>query len=339
MWARVMPGVRLLLELSNFRGNNMKSFRAFVSLFVLLVGAPYANAQGTKPTETNGTIVEQTPCSFPAYEAQPNSFKQFYPKEEYERAKNHPELECARMKYLSDGFKVVGFLVRPKKVEAKKYPVIIFNRGGFLDFGKIDLYYILDFYRLASEGFVVVATQYRGNDGGEGKEEIGGADVNDVLNLLPLIRSLDYADPHNIFMYGASRGAMMAFLAVKRGMPVNALAVMGALYDVEAITKRNPLLLEVAKQRMPDYAVQGVAALRERSVLNWVEQINVPVLILHGGADRSVPPTEPLTFAQRLQGLGRKYELIIYAEDMHETFMNREDRNKRVTHWFKKRLK
>jgi hypothetical protein len=37
---------------------------------------------------------------------------------------------------------------------------------------------------------VVVASQYRGNGGGEGHEEFGGAEVHDILNLIPLAKSL-----------------------------------------------------------------------------------------------------------------------------------------------------
>src|SRR4029453_3397699 len=43
---------------------------------------------------------------------------------------------------------------------------------------------------------------YRGNDGGEGREEYGGVDVRDVLNLIPLARALGYIDMHNVFMLG-----------------------------------------------------------------------------------------------------------------------------------------
>ena len=46
---------------------------------------------------------------------------------------------------------------------------------------------------------MVLASQYRGNDGGEGLEEPGGADVNDVVTLVSLASSLAYADPKNIF--------------------------------------------------------------------------------------------------------------------------------------------
>lgn len=36
------------------------------------------------------------------------------------------------------------------------------------------------FHRLALQGFLVIAPQYRGSDGGEGKNEIGGADLNQL---------------------------------------------------------------------------------------------------------------------------------------------------------------
>ena len=40
--------------------------------------------------------------------------------------------------------------------------------------------------RMATWNYVVVTNQYRGNDEGEGKEEFGGKDINDVLNLIPV---------------------------------------------------------------------------------------------------------------------------------------------------------
>ena len=88
--------------------------------------------------------------------------------------------------------------------EGRRYPVIIYNRGGLQDIGKIDVPNILDFYARAANGFVVLASQYRGNDGGEGVEQFGGAEVGDVVTLVSLASSLPYADPKNIFFYGLS---------------------------------------------------------------------------------------------------------------------------------------
>jgi dipeptidyl aminopeptidase/acylaminoacyl peptidase len=72
-------------------------------------------------------------------------------------------------------------------------------------------------YRLASSGFVVLAPQYPRVDGGDGKDELGGSDVHDILNPVPIAESLAYADLDRLFITGFSRGAMMALQANARG--------------------------------------------------------------------------------------------------------------------------
>jgi len=70
--------------------------------------------------------------------------------------------------YLSDGLKVRGLLVRPK--EKGNYPCIIYNRGGNRNFGALTIATAaIRLGELAKEGYIVIASQYRGNAGGEGK--------------------------------------------------------------------------------------------------------------------------------------------------------------------------
>ena len=110
--------------------------------------------------------------------------------------------------YLSDALKVKGYMDIPKK--PGKYPCIIYNRGGNRENSKLDKNrYMGILAELSSYGYCVVASQYRGNDGGEGKEEFGGKDIDDVLNLLPLLNGIDNADTSRIGMFGGSRGGMM----------------------------------------------------------------------------------------------------------------------------------
>jgi dipeptidyl aminopeptidase/acylaminoacyl peptidase len=217
--------------------------------------------------------------------------------------------------------------------------VIIFNRGGFLDRGKIESFNLVDFTRLSEEGFVVLASQYRGNDGGEGREELGGADLDDVSNLLATASSLPYADTTNIFMYGVSRGGMMTFLEMKRNLPIRAAAVVGAVYDLAAFGARAPGVLAEAAKLIPDYAQRGTAALQERSVMNWPDAVNAPLLILHGANDEEVPATEALAFATKFSTLRKPYELVVYAGDVHEVAGNRRERDARIAAWFKRYLR
>ena len=165
----------------------------------------------------------------------------------------------------------------------------------------------MSFYEFLSNGFVVIASQYRGNDGGQGKEELGGADLNDVMSLFALAQSLGYIDMRNIFMYGVSRGGMTTYIALKHGAPVNAAAIVGGITDLQVWAEWRPEMIQEYKDLIPDYERQSDAQLRQRSAINWVEKINVPLLILHGEADWRVPPSQALTFAQRLQSLGKVY--------------------------------
>jgi dipeptidyl aminopeptidase/acylaminoacyl peptidase len=196
----------------------------------------------------------------------------------------------------------------------------------------------VDFTRLAEDGFVVLASQYRGNDGGEGREELGGSDLDDVSNLLETAKSLPYADTKNVFMYGVSRGGMMTFLELKRNFPINAAAVVGAVYDLAAFGQRSPGVLAEAVKLIPGYEQRSNAALKERSVMNWPDAVNVPLLMLHGADDDEVPAAEALSFAAKFSALKRPYEVIVYAGDVHEVAINRLERDSRIAAWFKRYL-
>ena len=297
--------------------------------------APVA-AQEVASARSNGSVVEQAACQFTTFDEQSPFTRRFYSRDDYEAAKSNRSIECLKVRYISDGLEVVGYIVRPRGAPGRRYPVIIYNRGGFGDLGKIDSWNLLDFYHLASSGFVILASQYRGNDGGEGREEVGGADVDDVLSLWLVVAGLPYADGNNVFLYGLSRGGMMTFLALKRGATVRAAAVLGAVFDLEAFGRRSPGVVDRAGRLIPDYAARGATALRERSAMNWPEVVSVPLLILHGGNDQEVPASEALTFASKLSDLKKTYELVVYADDTHEAANNRLDRDARIVAWFRR---
>jgi dipeptidyl aminopeptidase/acylaminoacyl peptidase len=197
------------------------------------------------------------------------------------------------------------------------------------------------FHRLAAEGFVILAPMLRQSDGSEGRDELGGADVDDLLNAAPLAKSLGYVDANNLFMYGESRGGMMTYQAVRKGFPVNAAAVFGAFTDARELVDSHPQQYSPAalKQIWPDYEERGDEIFKTRSAALWAEQLNVPLLIMHGGADKSVSPEHSLNLAQRLQKTGKVYELVVYAGDNHILSNNREDRDRRAVRWFKLHLR
>jgi dienelactone hydrolase len=286
----------------------------------------------------NGTIIEQTPFTLPGFEQVPDRWKAAYGKEAVEKVKNSPDLELIKIKYLSGGLKISGFIYKPKNTTGKKLPAVIWNRGGAGEDTKIGVENYNDLYemhRYASEGFIVLASQYRGIDGSEGRDEGGGADVDDIMNLIPLARSLGYVDTDRIFMWGVSRGAVMTLKALKRGAAVRAAVVVGAIANFETGFRDNPNLLRFARDLWVDFENKRAEYIENRSAVRWAHELNVPLLIFHGGADPIVTPKQAIELAQKLEENGKQYELAIYANDTHDVFRNTEIRLARTIDWFK----
>ena len=337
-----------------------------ICLFLTLVSMSHVHAQPAPTGTSNGVVVEQSPCTrvqrtyedyvdagkksyATEYEAARRHHvpmppverfvQSLYTREEFAKRQAHQGFECVRITYLSDGLKVVGHIFKPQVTNGKPYPLMIFNRGGNREFGKNTPRRIMGLYEFLANGFVVLASQYRGNDGGEGQEELGGADINDVLHLFPLAQSLGYIDMRNIFMYGVSRGGMTTYIALKHGAPVNAAAIVGGVTDLQAWAEWRPQMLQEYQALIPEYARHADDQLRQRSAIHWAEQINVPLLILHGGADWRVPPSQALTLVQRLQAWGKVYELIIYARDDHGLSFHQQEKNQQIVEWFRAHMK
>ena len=131
---------------------------------------------------------------------------------------------------------------------------------------------------------MVVASDYRFHGATAKRDEWGGVDVNDVLNLLPVFKSLDLIDAERLYMLGISRGGTMTYLALKRGAPVKAAAVIAGVVDVRAWADTRPDMVhgddnyDGLAKAWPDYEHRAAEYYRDRSAVYWADEINVPVL-------------------------------------------------------------
>jgi dipeptidyl aminopeptidase/acylaminoacyl peptidase len=284
--------------------------------FVIKESSSLLTQDRSKLKDTNGTIVEQ---------------RGFRIESESENG-----IDCHRIVYLSDGLRVVGFIVKPAQIESR-LPVILFNRGGGLEYGNITKENLIYLSFLASKGYILIASQYGGNSGGEGREEFGGRDVNDVLNLIPLAKSLPFTDSSKIGMLGFSRGGMMTYLAIKEGAPIKAAAVVGGLsnllqfFEGKGKDKMKYVIRELVGPDIEEY--------KKRSACEWPERINVPVLVLHGEEDRVVDVSQAKEFGERMKAVGKPHELVIFPKGDHGLNNLRFQRDRIILEWFAKYLK
>lgn len=229
---------------------------------------------------------------------------------------NAQKVRAFTFRYVSGGKEISGFLVVPNNIP-DKLPVIIFNRGGFKDFGLItpqELFlYLAD---MAQWGYMIIGSQYPGNSLSQGKDERGGeSDVQSIIDLYRLLGQLPNTDITRVGVCGGSRGAMMTTLLIKKVPWVKAAVLTGGEFNAFRSAQRRPEM-----QTMMDVAFGGDDdGKRDRSAIFWAEKLpaSCPLLIMHGTHDERVSPLSALEFCTKLQEHKKPYRLIMFEEGSH----------------------
>jgi dipeptidyl aminopeptidase/acylaminoacyl peptidase len=73
--------------------------------------------------------------------------------------------------------------------------------------------------------------------------------------------------------------------------------------------------------------------------MQFADRLNVPILLMHGGADPQISPLQTLRLAERLQELRCAYELVVYHGDGHILKTNQLERDARAIRWFQTHAK
>lgn len=244
--------------------------------------------------------------------------------------------------YDSDGLRVSGYVAYPKD-ESEKVPSIVWCRGGLGELGVIDEFNAQGIFgTIASWGYAVFATQYRGNDGGEGHDEFGGSDLNDVFNLLPLADEIPNADKNRWGIEGWSRGGMMTYMALMKTDIFKAAITIGGVADLRCDKRRSKFVTKLVERNYGKITEERYRELCEtRSVIKQAEKINVktPLMMIHGVSDDRVPVDDSVNLAQRLIKFKQNVRLVLLEEGTHFLRNHKKDLNWLRKTWFDKYLK
>ena len=252
-------------------------------------------------------------------------------------------VELFGITYWSDGLRVKGFLLKPRT--PGRFPAVIYNRGGSLEWGSLTHHVasvqLGELADIARAGYVVVASQYRGNGGGEGHEEYMGRDLQDVLSLFDLLADRPDVDSTRVGMFGWSRGGATTFRCLTKTRKIKAAAVGGPAVNYPRIIEEEPEMGEYWSEFIPGYHDDPKAAMEARSVLFWVDQLpkGVPVLIVHGAADSKVKTHDVLSLAMKMETHRVPYRLVIYEGGDHGLSAHRHEAFAQIIAWFDRFLK
>jgi dipeptidyl aminopeptidase/acylaminoacyl peptidase len=255
-----------------------------------------------------------------------------------------------------DGKPVPAWLFVPKNFDrTKKHAAIVWihpdgvnqNYDGWHPDRNEAVYYEFHQY-LLQQGYVVIAPDYRGSIG-YGREwrndvymDVGGKDAKDARLAAKYLESLGYVDPARIGVWGLSYGGFFTLLAVtqeptwfRAAVDVAGVADYKLYYD-------DPYHGGWTTSRIgtPDEHPEVYA---KAAPMSHVDQIQHPLLILHGTADVNVPFIHSVLLMDHLlkAGKGDLVNFMVYPGEYHyfdRGFVVR-DAWQRVDAFFRKNLR
>jgi len=237
------------------------------------------------------------------------------------RAADAPVSGAHAISYPSDGLTITGMLALPGN--SAPSPLLLINHGGF-EPAKGSQPLIEMFARL---GYVVLASDYRGVAGSQGKREVAKGEIDDVLNAIQFARALPEVDPKRTVMLAFSHGGAIALHAAARDSSIGAIVTVGAPIEfadcyrhwVETVGRQPELKPLVALSTIVGGTPQELpAAWKERSALYVADKIKCPVLLIQGGKDTAIPVEQAQRMAEALKQTGNTgIELVIDPEAGH----------------------
>ncbi|MBA2369573.1 MAG: prolyl oligopeptidase family serine peptidase [Candidatus Protochlamydia sp.] len=228
--------------------------------------------------------------------------------------------------YPSDGLKIKGFIsLTPRSADQ---PLLVLFRTGNRDFGLLD-----PGHEWTVHGnYTVISSTLRGGVS-EGMDEFGGADVDDVKNLIDFVPTLETwlgrpIQKESLFFLGPSRGGMEMFLTLARypelQNKVKKVVALSSILDLDKQIKDRPE--DMKKMFISDFGLR--VGVNEKS---WIASRNplltvpllkpcLPILIIQGTADNRVNLAEGKRMLKELKLHGNNVAYWEIAGGQHTLY-------------------
>jgi len=221
-----------------------------------------------------------------------------------------------------DGQKLFGFYTT--KGTGPK-PMVVLTHGG--PFGVSDSWgFDGEVQFLASRGYAVLQVNYRGSGGrGEAFQRSGwkgwGTTLqNDVTDGVRWAIDQQLADPQRICTFGASFGGYTALIQpiLNPGMYKCAIGYVG-VYDLPLMRKTDKNLGQAKRTgRYFDRTLgTDLDALARVSPVQRADELNIPVMLVHGGDDKTADLNQYKAMAAALKTSGHPAETFVVPGEGH----------------------
>jgi dipeptidyl aminopeptidase/acylaminoacyl peptidase len=221
-----------------------------------------------------------------------------------------------------DGLSIPAFWYRPLDGEPP-YPTILYVHGGPASQILADFDPRFQFF--LNRGYAILAPNVRGSSG-YGKAYMALDDVErrmdsvaDLKYAVEWLRDTGGADPDRIAIYGRSYGGFMVLSAITTYPDLWAAAI-----DVVGIANWVTFLENTGIWRRAHREKEYGSLEHDRdflktiSPIHKIDEIQCPLLVVHGANDPRVPVTEADQIVENLQKRGHPVEYLRYEDEGHK---------------------
>jgi dipeptidyl-peptidase-4 len=243
-----------------------------------------------------------------------------------------------------DGTPLWCRLILPADFDStKKYPVIVYVYGGphaqmitNTWLGGADLW----FHYLTQQGYIVFTLDNRGSaNRGKAFEQatfrnLGEPEMKDQISGVNYLRKLKYVDGNRLGVNGWSYGGFMATSLMTRYPGIFKVAVAGgpvidwSYYEV------------MYTERYMDTPEENPAGYKLNNLLNYVDQLNGKLMLIHGTSDDVVVWQHSLMYLKKAVSKGVQVDYFVYPGHPHNVMgKDRMHLNEKIIRYFNDYLK
>ena len=228
----------------------------------------------------------------------------------------------------TDNKQMLTWVIYPPHFDAsKKYPAILYCKGGPQGAVSQSWSYRWNFQMMAANGYIVVAPNRRGvsSFGSEWVEQIsgdyGGQNMLDYLSAIDELAKEPFVDEDNLGCTGASYGGFSAFwLAANHDNRFKAFLAHAGMFNLEAQYLETEELFFANWDMGGPYWDKSNATAQKTyaaSPHRFVDKWNTPIMITHGEYDYRILASQGMMAfnAAKLQGLPAR--MLLFPDENH----------------------
>ena len=227
-----------------------------------------------------------------------------------------------------DDYTIPTLLTYPHGVEKKNLPAIMMPHGGPEAYDRKQFDYMSQYF--ASQGYLVIQPQFRGSTGFgwdhtlAGRGQWGKRMQDDLTDALTTLIGEGIVDKNRTCIVGASYGGYAALAGATFTPDLYKCAVsINGVSDVERMLKQEKY--DFGEDHWVVSYWQDVIAngeieeefLKNISPINFVEKVQVPVLLIHGTRDKIVPFRQSKYFVDEMEDADKEVEFVELKKGNH----------------------